>query len=547
MKLSKRTACVLYLIFIFIIQFSACTEGLPGEQNNKAVEEDNKGTIVNTSSPITLDFYINYHWWPKTKVEWGNDLASKEITRITGVTLKIEKPANNDESMTRLNMMLSTGDLPDIVMADDGVLNKKLIQKGMFIPLNEMIDKYGSDITANIGWDYLKEFCTEQDGNIYGLPQGANFRDQIPDSGGGVLVLKGLYERLGEPPLNTPEDVYKYLVSVRDSGLKTRDGEAYIPSTFDWPTQDLSGMYGVRFYSVDSGSFIYGEDNKLRHVIRVPEMKEIFRFTSRLFREKLIDQEWLLQDEASVFKKLISGRIAMYFPTNAFGWLDEYNDRLKNSAEDSYMLVETPLASGVENPKYNLVKKSPWSRIYITSGCKDPERAIKFLNWLSSETGQYISRIGPEGAVWTREIGGKPAVTSEFAEKLASGRDSALNEIGYYKWCFMQNNKFTESAVRALMMPEERKERQARADIITKSLWYAPELEGLKIDPASKAGIASTRINSYFSKMDRKIFMAQTDEEFEKLYSAVLPELKKLGIDVVENELNSQIAENLKK
>ncbi len=545
MKLSKTTACFFYLFLIIAFLLTACT-GKPSVQPTDGTGVGkNIETVPNAAAPITLDLYINYNWWPKDKEDWGNDLASKEITRLTGVTLNIEKPDNSGDSM-RLNMMMSTGDFPDMIMADDGVIIKKLIQKGMFEPLDEMISRYGQDIIKNVGWDYLKEFCAETNGEIYGLPHGITFEGQAPESGGGVLVLKGLYERLGSPPLDTPEDVYNYLVSVRDSGLKTKNGDSYLPSTFDWPTQDLSGSFGVRFFSIDGGSYVYGEDKKVVHALRVPEMKDIFYFTSKLFREKLIDQEWLLQDEATAFNKLISGRIAMYFPTNAFGWLDEYNDRLENVAGDSYMLVKTPLNPGLKDVKYNLVRKRPWSRIYITTQCKDPKRAMEFLNWQSGETGQYVSRIGPEGVVWTRGDDGKPAVTEEYAGKLSAGRDKALSEIGYYKWCFLQNNIFTENAVIALMTPEERSERRARAEIITKSMWYAPELERLAIDPTSKTGIANTRINSYFGTMDRKLYMAQSDEEFEMLYNRALPAMDELGLREVEAELNRQVAKNLK-
>jgi hypothetical protein len=431
-------------------------------------------------------------------------------------------------------------------MAEYGVITKKLIKKGMFIPLDELIEKHGRDLLKNIGPDYLKEFCTEPDGKIYGLPNGVYFDGQEPESGEGVLVLKGLYEKLGSPPLDTPDDLYNYLVMVRDSELKTKNGESYIPSTFDWPSQDLAATFGVRFVSIDGGSYVYGDDHKLRHVMRVPEMKEIFYFTSRLFREKLIDQEWLLQDVASDAAKKNSGRIAVYFSTNAFGWSDEYNGRLLSESGDSYMLVKPPLKPGLKDVKYNLVKKRPFSRIFISTKCKDPVRAIEFLNWEASEKGQYISRIGPEGVVWTLGADGEPKATPEFSKKLSTLRDAALNEIGYFRWCFMQNNKFTENAIKALLTEEEAKERKEMADIIKESLWYAPELEQLTIDAASDTGIVNTRIHTYFGKMDRKLYMAQSDEEFEQLYGSVLTELERLGLTDVEEELNRQIAENLK-
>jgi hypothetical protein len=148
--------------------------------------------------------------------------------------------------------------------------------------------------------------------------------------------------------------------------------------------------------------------------------------------------------------------------------------------------------------------------------------------------------------VWVLGSDGKPKVTPEYADKLAAVRDTALSEIGYTRWCFMQNNKFTENAVLALLTPEEKITRDARAGIIMKSLWYAPELEQLSIDPASKTGIASTKLNTYFGKMDRKLYMAQDDESFDQMYNSALPEMEKLGLSDVENELNKQIAENLR-
>ena len=96
------------------------------------------------------------------------------------------------------------------------------------------------------------------------------------------------------------------------------------------------------------------------------------------------------------------------------------------------------------------------------------------------------------------------------------------------------------------MTPAEKSERRARADIIEKSIWYAPELEKLTIDPSSKTGIASTRVSTYFSKMDRRLYMAQSDEEFERLYADALPEMEKLGLGAVEDELNRQVAVYLK-
>jgi putative aldouronate transport system substrate-binding protein len=541
----KGAVRILILMLVSAVFFSACAgnSGVVSKETGKTGEIEQKKQ--NNVPPTTFNFYINYGWWLKT--DWGKDLTSKEITRLTGVSLNIDKPSNNEESVTRLNMMLSTGNYPDMIMMVDSALSKKLVQKGMFIPLNDYIDKYGTDIKKNVGMDYLKEYCTEDDGKIYGLPNGIAFAGQAPDSGEGILLLKGVYERLGSPPLNTIDDLYNYLVKVKESGLKNKNGESIIPSNFDWPTKDLSGPFGVRFVSIDGGSYVYGSDRVLRQVMRVPEMKDIFYFTSKLFREKLIDQEWLLQDGETINKKIKSGRYAMYFATNAYGLMDEATDTVKKNSDDSFIMVKMPLAPGVQDPKYNLVIRKPWTMIYMTTKCKDPKKAMEFLNWEASEKGQYLSRLGPEGVVWNEGPDGTPLITPSFSKKLSADKEAALSDAGYMKWNFMQNNKFLENSVIALMSPVERNERRQRGKIITDSMWFAPELEQLSIDPASKPGIANVKINNYFGNADRKMYMALDDATFESLYNAALPDMEKLGLNDLEDELNRQIREALNK
>jgi putative aldouronate transport system substrate-binding protein len=497
-----------------------------------------------TLSPITFDYYINFNWWVKT--DWGNDLSSKEITRLTGVTLKIGKPDNAIEPLAKLNLMLSSGTFPDMLMMGDSVISKKLIHSNAIIPLDGLIENYGQDIKKNIGIDYLTEYCREDNGSIYGLPNGVNYEGMSPDSGAGFLVLEQLYKDLGSPPLNTLDDLYSYLVKVREAAKKNKNNETIMPSYIDWPCLNLAGSFGLRFVSCYEGSYVYGEDNKLHEVLREPKAKQLFQFTNKLFCDNLIDPNWLLQDSDTVLKKQTFGTYAVYLASNAYGWLDEFNEKVKKQSGDSYVLIKPPLAEGVTDPKYNLYSKKPWTKVYISSRCKDPVRAMKFMNWLASDDGQIISGIGPKGVVWEVGKDRNPTVTETFAKKMSSDKEKALTEIGYLKWCMLQNKKFLNKAGLALMNETERKERAASAGIISDSIWYAPELDKLSLDVASQVGIINTKLNTYFTKMDKRLYLAENEAAFESRYSEMLREMEKIGVSVVENELNKQIEENRK-
>lgn len=540
----KSRLCTLISILTLFTLLTACGQDIEVARNDSLNNIKTEAAISKISSPVSFSFYINFGWWLETG--WGKDLTTKEITRLTGVNLKIARPANGNEEIFGLNTMLASGVFPDMIMMDNSVISKKLIQEKIFVPLNNLIEQYGSDIKKNVGLDYLKEYCTENDGTIFGLPNGVTFDGQPVSSGNGIIMLKRLYERLGSPPLNTLEDLYQYLLKVRDSGLKTQNNENIIPAYFDWPCLNLAASYGLKFFSTYGGSYVYRTDGKLEQILRNTKMKEIFQFSNKLFREKLTDPNWLLQDPETEFKNVTSGRYAMYFSSNAYTWLDQYNDRVKKDSGDSYVLIKTPLAPGVSNPKYNLISKKPWTMIYITSSCKDPVRAVEFLNWMASEKGQYVSRIGPEGVVWNSDSKGDPIITPEYEKKMLMDKGQTLNEIGHMKWCFQQNNKFLSKAINALLNPEERLERDKRSKIITSSTWSAPELEKISLDAVSQVGITNTKLNTYFTKMDKQLYLAKDETAFEKYYNEIYAEMKRSGLNDIEDELNKQINENRK-
>jgi putative aldouronate transport system substrate-binding protein len=537
----KRTLISSLILFAIL---SGCSQG------SELVLKDHK-TISSSELldpknplPVSFDFYINYSWWLNN--DWGKDLSSKEITKLTGVTLKISKPDNENDPLAKLNLMLSAGTLPDLIMMDESIMSKKLVQKKAVIPLDSLIEKYGPEIKKNIGIDYLSKYSVEEDGKIYSLPNGIFEEGQAPDSGTGVLILKQLYKDLGSPPLDTIDDLYKYLLKVKDSGKKNKNNEIIIPIFFDWPCNNLAGSYGLRFFSSYGGSYVYGQDGKLQQILSNPKMKQIFQFTSKLFQENLLDPDWLIEDNASAFIKTTSGRYAVYCPVNAYGWLDEANDKVKTESGDSYVLINTPLATGVTNPKYNLVNRKPWNRVYISTNCKQPVRAMEFFNWMASEKGQYISRIGPEGLIWQFGKDGNPIITDEYKKKLLIDKEQVLTDIGYMKWCMLQNNGFRPKATFALMTEEERAERIESGKIITNSYWYGPELEKISLDAASQVGIANTKLNSYFAKMDKQLYLAENSTVFEKYYKEIVNELKAIGVKEIEDELNKQIEENRK-
>jgi putative aldouronate transport system substrate-binding protein len=549
MRYLKLVMCTVFNMLLLILFLNAC--GMLDSSGSSTIKNTETGLVTskNAPTPITLKMYINYFWWDP--LPWGEDLTTKEITAQTGVTLDIDKPSTYEDSIKELNLMASSDDYPDLIMTGDSDSIKKLKDKNAFVPMDKFIEKYGSNIKKNITMEYLEKYSMEKDGKIYGLPNGFESQNKVPMFGVGTLILKSIYTALGSPRLDTINDMYNYLVKVRDAGFKTSKGEDIIPAYMDWPVEELSNSFGVKFFAIYDGSYVYGEDGQLRHIMHDEKMKEIFRFSNQLFREKLIDQEWFLQPHEKITEKIDKGRVAVYFSSNALAWMDENLDKFQNTTGDLYFLIKPPLAPELtKKTESKFYTKGfwpgPWSKIYITKKCKDTIRAVEFFNWVASEKGQYTTMIGPEGVVWQTNQDGALSLVPEFDQKLRKDPQKAYRDIGYMKWCFLQNNKYKTNAYFAFKTPSQKEDYIKRGNIIAEDMWYAQELENLKLSFNSPVGIANTNMNIYFTQADKQMYMAKDKESFEVLYQQTLAEMERLGVKTVEDELNRQIIQNRK-
>ena len=112
------------------------------------------------TSPVTLSAFIAYTWWPMDV--WGEDLVSKEITRITGVSLDMTKATDDNQ----LKVMLATGNLPDLVYTDNQPLYSLLEKPDVCYAYDDLIKQYAPELMSTL--DPLQIFLNlAPDGHFY--------------------------------------------------------------------------------------------------------------------------------------------------------------------------------------------------------------------------------------------------------------------------------------------------------------------------------------------------------------------------------------------
>ena len=108
-----------------------------------------------------------------------NQISDSDINLVleekTGVTLEIEYMAG--EISDRLQLLTASRDYPDVINA--GVYHNILYQAGAYLPLDELIEKYGPNIQKMYGDMYYRLKWSKEDPKIYTLGAGDTQTEEL--------------------------------------------------------------------------------------------------------------------------------------------------------------------------------------------------------------------------------------------------------------------------------------------------------------------------------------------------------------------------------
>lgn len=127
-------------------------------------------------------------WYSDSYISIEEDsVVSQAIKTKTGLDIAFDTSVSS--STDRLSLMISSGDLPDILtMQASDSRYKQLAQAGKLWSLDELCEKYGVEIEA--GDDIRYNYDVE--GDLYGLPNYFYTSDENTtlETNGGMLIRK---------------------------------------------------------------------------------------------------------------------------------------------------------------------------------------------------------------------------------------------------------------------------------------------------------------------------------------------------------------------
>ncbi|MDR2135585.1 MAG: extracellular solute-binding protein [Treponema sp.] len=246
------------------------------------------------SQPYTLKVMIGSATGYANRDSDDTEIARK-LESQTGIHIEWER-AGNDWA-TQKALVLASGALPDVFWAQLLDSNDINLNSDLFVPMNDLIDKYGANLKAIFAQDtFFAKVGRETNGLIYGLPY--KLPDYMPERHVSFINQQWLDTlKLGMP--TTTEEFYQALKAFK-TGDPNGNGKAdEIPMTVtglwgDASLIDFFYAFGVR-PSYGAVEKIMVTDGKVQHIAAHPGFKDAIAWFHKLYSEGLLDQEMFTQ------------------------------------------------------------------------------------------------------------------------------------------------------------------------------------------------------------------------------------------------------------
>jgi putative aldouronate transport system substrate-binding protein len=390
----KRTIVILSLILAMVLALAGCQGGTTTTKG---------GSTTTSGAPMKMTVRMFYHGEiDKTMAQGGIDFNDNKIANFhrdtSGIDVTFDTAlADGASEQQKKAMILASNDTPDLMDMNRTEYYKYAAQ-GVLTDVEPYLDSMPDYVAlANNYGENLFEYV-RFNGKVYSFPSVLEESDLNRTHAGGIGVRKDVLDDLNIAVPKTITDYYNMWKTVADKTdliPLTSAGDGF---------SAIKAAYRVALNYKEVG-------DKLEYIWIQPEFKEYLTFMNKLYKEGLLDQEYITTTGTTLTEKFMGNKA---FSLNA-GWatlcvsLRDIGQKI-DGAEMAFM----PQPSGPNGEKALLFHNWPVQRMWvIPEAAKNKEAAAKFMNYMATKESKMVQDHGILNEDYTLDASGKVVQTLE--------------------------------------------------------------------------------------------------------------------------------------
>jgi putative aldouronate transport system substrate-binding protein len=474
-----------------------------------------------SAKPIKVSIFLQDR--PESVIS-NNLPVIKEITARTNVSFNfIPGPATDDQCREKLNIIVASGDVPDIVTVANFGMNdmQSYADRGLFTQLDSLI-------AANA--PNLKKILKEQpavakgikanNGKIYFFPMiGAVKTSKL------FMIRKDWLRKLDLKEPKTLDDWYTVLKAFKGNGKKV------YPFTTRYNFAGLlvfMEAYGLSGFEVDE-QFYIDKAGKVQYAYVKPDFKKVLTFLNKLYKEELIDPEYPTNSKPVWLSKMSNGTCGA--TVDWFTNITPINNMGKNSGDAGIDVAMIPPPVGPTGIQMTTAQqKTVRGFTGISAKSKYKTRITRLFDYFYTPAGNLLMNFGIAGKHYNM-VNGKPVYTDAMIKD--PGGKSVLQmmyTIGHREWAYKQDINYENQ----LLTDEASK--KARDEYVK---YIKPAFPILPYTPDERNTINAkyVEIQTYKDEMVNKFITGQ--ESLEK-FDEFVKKIQAMGLnDVLKIQQNA--------
>lgn len=517
---------------------STSTSGTENSEGNTNVSATVSAGPDDTTEHEEFDIYYNYAAWSHV---WGDDEYSAYLSEKFNVSMNWSAGENDPDA--KLNLMMSSGDMPDMIITERGTIHNKVARAGMLVDLETLMYdgcSFAEDIPESVR-NMLKV-----DGVLYGIPNWA----RSGATGGNYqwMINSQIYEKIGAENIDitTLEGLHDFALAAKEGGYTSYNGGSLYPLLV---TNTDNGYYvyypmfralGGRalqdnYWTQEDGVIEFGVDNE--------KFVEALRIANTWYNEGLFSGEVFTDSSEQFLEKLTNGRAALL-------WYDYSQDNTNNfrritqeqsGGEADWLVLgydigekdqQFPGAEGVTVTYGDEAGGVGWNVNSITTACSNPQRLFDVFTYMLTPEGSVYMQYGPEGGTMLESVDWSGSMPVPILKKDVSLFTSAETDAaGAWFWSQPAQSDYVDGIKFALndALPAESQDwvvtRQAHLSSYDADephigqKFMTDQLTNVtgEIDSQDELGICLKNIEDKCKEMLPKIIMASTEADFNKM------------------------------